>query len=334
MAECSAMRESFPLLLTESLDAQARELTHQHIESCAECAEEWQGMKDAWRMMAEVPELVPPPRMRQRFLAEIGLEEKKSNVVPFHRRQSVKWLSQAAAVVILAGGSYLAGHRTKPIRLAPQDAKLTGIQQIAQPYSIAETRVLQADKMSPTIEGRPDIQNVQFADANPHDEQIALSFDVTQHVTVTGAPSDKSMVRLMAYVMENEDQMSPSRSRAIDWVKQTYSDRGSADPEIAQSLAKVLRSDEHEGVRIKAVDTLKTLPPSLTGDTRDALIQALKNDPNPAVRIKAVDALANLAASGKLDTAAVDTLRQKAMQEDENVYVRSKAAEALGKIHP
>jgi len=140
-------------------------------------------------------------------------------------------------------------------------------------------------------------------------------------------------VRLMAYVMENEDQMSPNRSRAIDWVKQAYTDPTNADPEIAQALAKVLRNDTHEGVRIKAVDTLKTLP-TMTGDTREALITALKNDPNPAVRIKAVDALAKLAASGQLDAAGVDTLRQKAMQDDENVYVRTKAAEALGKIQP
>jgi hypothetical protein len=333
------MRETFPLLLTESLDAQSRELTHQHIETCAECADEWQAMKDAWRMMAELPELEPPARVRQRFLAEIGVAE-KSNVVAFHRRPAVKWLSQAAAVVILAGGSYLAGHRTQRVTIAPQGATLNSIQPIStqaqlqgQPFSIAETRVVNASNINPNIEGRPDIQNVQFIDTNPHDDQIALSFDVTQHVTVTGAPNDKSMVRLMAYVMENEDKMSPSRSRAIDWVKQTYTDGATADPEIAQALAKVLRNDTHEGVRIKAVDTLKTMPSSSIG-TRDALIAALKNDPNPAVRIKAVDALAGLAASGQLDSAAVDTLRQKAMQDDENTYVRSKAAEALGKIRP
>jgi len=335
MAECSAMRESFPLLLTESLDVQSRESTHQHIESCAECADEWQGMKDAWRMMGELPELEPPARVRQRFLAEIGVAQ-KSNVVPFHRRPAVRWLSQAAAVVILAGGSYFAGHRTRPIRLQPTNASLSSIQPVSlqqQPFSIAETRVVNANSINPNIEGRPDIQNVQFVDANPHDDQIALSFDVTQHLTVTGAPNDKSMVRLMAYVMENEDQMSPSRSRAIDWVKQTYSDPSKSDPEIAQALAKVLRNDTHEGVRIKAVDTLKTMP-AASSDTREALIAALKNDPNPAVRIKAVDALARLAASGQLDSAAVDTLRQKAMQDDENVYVRTKAAEALGKIQP
>lgn len=336
MAECSPMRESFPLLLTESLDAQSRELTHQHIESCAECAEEWQGMKDAWRLMAELPELEPPARIRQRFLAEIGVAEKPSNVVAFHRRPAVKWLSQAAAVAILAGGSYFVGHRSRPVTIAPQGATLESVQPSAiQPasFSIAETRTVNAANINPNIEGRPDIQNVQFIDANPHDNEIALSFDVTQHVTVTGEKNDKSMVRLMSYVMENEDRMSPSRSRAIDWVKQTYSDPSNTDPEIAQALAKVLRNDTHEGVRIKAVETLKTMP-NATGDTRDALIAALKNDPNPAVRIKAVDALARLAASGELDSAAVDTLRQKAMQDDENVYVRTKAAEALGKIRP
>ena len=92
-------------------------------------------------------------------------------------------------------------------------------------------------------------------------------------------------------------------------------------------------SSDLEGVRIKAVDTLKTMQ-SGGGDTREALVAALKNDPNPAVRIKAIDALAKLAASGQLDTVAVDTLRQKAMQDDENVYVRAKAAEALGNIRP
>ena len=32
------------------------------------------------------------------------------------------------------------------------------------------------------------------------------------------------------------------------------------DPEIAQALANVLRNDQHQGVRIQAVDTLKRMP--------------------------------------------------------------------------
>jgi len=324
------MRESFPMLLTEALDARERELTHQHIESCDECTAEWLAMREAWRLMDELPELTPPPRMRQRFLAEIGVDEKpKSNVVPFQKRTWVRWMSQAAAVVIVAGGSYLVGHRSQPVTIQNQPATIGSI----QPVSLAESRVVRSSALSPNIEGRPDIENVQFSDTNPNDDEVSLAFDLTQHMTVTGKRSDKSMVQLMAYVMENEDKAQPSATRAIDIVKQTYGNTQQSEPVIAGAVAKVLRNDEHEGVRIKAIDTLKTLPTAST-ETREALIAALKNDPNPAVRIKAVDALARIAASGQLDEAAVDTLRQKAMQADENLYVRTKAAEALKQLNP
>ena len=332
MAECSEMRESMPLLLTESLDRDRRELAHQHIEACAVCAAEWGAYKNTWTIMGELPEVEPPARVRENFLAAIG-GAPVSNVTPFRRRPAYKWLTQAAAVALLAGGAYFVGNRTAPVRLAPTPPTIASVQ--PAPFSIAETRVLAASAISPDIEGRPNIQNVQFVDADPGDNRIGLSFDVTSRVTVTGSPSDRSMVRLLSYVLENNDTITPSRSRAIEWVRQTYSDPEYADPEIANSLAKVLRSDEHAGVRLSAVDTLKTLPGTVSAETREALIEALRSDPNPAVRMKAVEALANISRSGvTLDAATVDTLRQKASQADESVYVRVKAAEVLSSIRP
>jgi len=322
------MRESMPLLLTESLDPARRELTHQHIERCPSCGGEWSGYCEAWRMLGELPELEVPASVKVRFLANVGELPERLKVVPFQRRPAARRLAQAAAVVLIAGGSYWFGHRAMPIQIAPSPAT------VSAPYSIAESRVLPASAISPEIQGRPDIQNVSFDDPNPNDDDIGLSFDITSHVTVKGRPTDKSMVRLLRYVLESEARTSPSRSRTIDWVRTTYSRPGNANPEIADALATVLRNDSHEGVRIKAVETLNRMPSSVSSDTREALIQALKSDPNPAVRIKAVEALATLARSGAtLDAAAVDTLRQKAVQSDENVYVRVKAAEALSNIH-
>jgi hypothetical protein len=338
------MRESMPLLLVEALDHASRELTHRHIESCPECSEEWAALKETWQVMGEVPIVEVPPRVRDRFLAEVmpaGVVA-PSNVVPFQQRRWTKWLAQAAAVVLLAGGSYFAGHRSAPVTLAPQGATITNATPVAyipssqqQPtYSIAETRVLPAAAVSPNIEGRPDIENVQFVDPDASDGKISVAFDVTSHVTVTGTPTDKSMVRLLSYVLQSSDRSTPSRSRAIEWVRQTYSDPHNANPEIAEALARVLRNDDHQGARLQAVETLKTLPAAATEPTRDALIEALKSDPNPAVRIKAVEALARLASSGaQLDTDEVETLRKKAAEENENLYVRVKAAEALSKIH-
>ena len=326
MSECDFMRENMPLLLTESLDPARRELTHQHIERCAACSDEWAGYRETWQFLGALPEVEPPAALKTRFLASFG-----GNVEPIRlpKRSHKRWLAQAAAVVLVASGAFYAGHRSKPIELKEQPASLNS-------YSIAESRVLPARLVSPNIEGRPDIENVSFVDSNPSDPDIGLSFDITSHVTVTGRPTDKSMVRLLRYVLENKNRgVSPSRSRAIDWVRTLYSRPENAEPEIAEALANVLRNDSHEGVRIKAVETLNRMPGGASADTRGALIEALKSDPNPAVRIKAVEALANLARSGAtFDSATLDTLRQKAVQGDENVYVRVKAAEALSSIHP
>ncbi len=334
MSDCDLMRESMPLLLTESLDPAQRELTHQHIESCATCGDEWLGYRETWTFLGSLPEVEPRRELKARFLTSIGEAPQAAAVVPFRRRYT-RWLAQAAAVVIIAGGSYFAGHRgATGVPTAPQTPATINAVAVA-PYSIAESRVLRAAAVSPDIEGRPNIENVAFVDSNPNDADIGLSFDVTSHVTVTGRPTDKSMVRLLRYVLENENKMSPSRSRAIDWVRSLYSQPGNANPEIADALANVLRNDSHEGVRIKAVETLNRMPGEVSADTRQALIEALKSDPNPAVRIKAVEALANLARSGaRFDNATLDTLRQKTMQNNENVYVRVKAAEVLSNIHP
>src|SRR5712691_9839887 len=293
MSECDLMRESMPLLLTESLDPVRRELTHQHIERCPSCGREWTGYREAWRMLGELPELEVPASVKGRFLANVGELPERPKVVPLQRRPAARWLAQAAAVVLIAGGSYWFGHRAMPLQIAPSPAT------VSAPYSIAESRVLPASAISPEIQGRPDIQNVSFDDPNPNDDDIGLSFDITSHVTVKGRPTDKSVVRLLRYVLESEARTSPSRSRTIDWVRTTYSRPGNANPEIADALATVLRKDTHEGVRIKAVEAL--------------------------------DRLARSGAT--LNAAAVDTLRQKAVQNDENVYVRVKAAEALSNIH-
>src|SRR6185436_19299218 len=339
MSECSALMETMPLLLTESLDPAQRERTHQHIESCAECAAEWNAYRETWRMMEDLPVVEVPARVRERFLAAAGIAAQPvatpSNVVPFHRRPAFKWVAQAAAVAVLVGGGWFAGRGTAPT-FTERPATISSVSPI-QPLSIAETRVVDANAISPEIEGRPDIANVQCRDCDASDNQISLQFDITSRWTVTGNPKEKTMVRLVSYMIENEAAVTP-RSSTLEMVRQAYSNPASANPEIAAALAKVLRNGEHEGVRIRAVDTLTNLPPNVTlataSPTRDALIEALKSDPNPAVRLKAVEALAMLAQSGGLDAQAVDTLRQKATQHDENLYVRMKAAEALRSIKP
>ena len=338
MSQCSAVNESMPLLLTESLDATRRETAHQHIETCAVCSNEWNAYKETWSVLGDLPEVSVPAHVKAKFLERTGLATAPpANVIPFHRKPAFKWVAQAAAVVLLAGGGYFAGAKRVDTTIDPSPVTVARVENASnyRPVSLAETRVLDANTLSPEIQGRPNISNLQFLDADASDQDIAVSFDVTSRWTVNGNPRDKSMVRLLSYVLENDQAVTP-RNDTLEWVRQTYSDPAYADPEIARSLAKVLRNDDqHEGVRIRAIETLTTLPASVASQTRDALIDALKSDPNPAVRIKAVEALANMTRGGAaLDPSMVDTLRQKASQDDENLYVRVKAAEALSNIKP
>jgi hypothetical protein len=342
MAECSAVNESMPLLLTESLDVTRREATHQHIETCAVCSAEWNAYRETWAVMGDLPEVEVPPGVKARFLERAGVTaDRPRNVLSFRQRPAFRWIAQAAAVAVLVGGGYFAGVKKTDTTIPTTGARVERVGEFlpvaatSRPYSLAETRVVDADTLSPEIQGRPNITNLQFIDADATDEKIAVSFDVTSRWTVNGSPRDKSMVRLLSYMLENDAAMAP-RSNTLEWVRQTYSDPAYADPEIAHSLAKMLNNDsQHEGVRIRAIETLTTLPPAVASQTRDALIEALKSDPNPAVRIKAVEALANMTRAGAtLDPAMIDTLRQKAYQDDENQYVRVKAAEALSNIKP
>src|SRR5207244_1819900 len=127
MSECDFMRESMPLLLTESLDPVRREHTHQHIEDCTACGDEWAAYQETWRVLEELPKVEVPSRVKDRFLAQITAAPQADNVVPFPRRPAFKWIAQAAAVVVIAGGSYLAGHRAQPVEIQPSKATIDSV---------------------------------------------------------------------------------------------------------------------------------------------------------------------------------------------------------------
>src|SRR5579872_6368589 len=150
MSECDFMKENMPLLLTESLDPVRREQAHSHFERCPSCGAEWNSYKQTWAVLGDLPEREVPSGVKERFLLSIGELDAAAGVVPFYRRRPVRWLAQAAAAVILVGSSYYAGHRTAPVRILQSPATISSVAPAR--YSIAESRVLPADMVSPTIE--------------------------------------------------------------------------------------------------------------------------------------------------------------------------------------
>ncbi len=102
-----------------------------------------------------------------------------------------------------------------------------------------------------------------------------------------------------------------------------------ASPQIVATLIETLRQDRSPGVRKKAAEALAQLPPNV--QIRNAFLAALKSDANPAIRIVAVEALGKEAVTLR-DPQAIETLREKAADANENGFVRVQAASLLKKV--
>ncbi|HUO85700.1 MAG TPA: HEAT repeat domain-containing protein [Thermoanaerobaculia bacterium] len=332
MGECSILKEQIPDLLVESLSPQARELAYSHLERCERCSSELDAYRTTWEHLGRLEQIELPERARVRFHDWIAAETQTSSAAPggvlvfFNSGWLRHTVAKAAAVLLIVAGSFTAGHffanRTSP-------GEQSGI-----PIATSQPTggmILPASRVEPGA-ARPDFRNVAVIEGASG--EIIVSFDVTSTMSIKGRPEDKNLVELLSQVLENESNPSHTRSRLIQWVKETYGESETvADPEIVRALVRVLANDEHEGVRIKAVDALRSLSVSALPEVQEALVKALKEDPNPAVRMKAVDALANLAlTSGPADSRTLDILREKASDEGENTYIRVKASEALGQV--
>lgn len=95
---------------------------------------------------------------------------------------------------------------------------------------------------------------------------------------------------------------------------------------VVYILVKTLREDRNPNVRKRAAEALAGLPPS--PELRDAFAGVLAAEKNPAIRIVAVEALARSAKETR-DPLSVEVLRERASDQRESGYVRSRAAGAL-----
>ena len=128
--------------------------------------------------------------------------------------------------------------------------------------------------------------------------------------------------------MAHNAETAGEKSRAIELVSEHYGAAGApASPEIVAALTATLHKDGNPGVRKKAADALATF--AMTPEIRTAFLEALKSDSNPGVRLVAVDALATAAKQSPPDANTIQSLREKAVDPQENGFVRAKAASAL-----
>lgn len=313
-------------LTGEADEASRRELA-EHLARCESCRRELEKLDGVWATLGRDEDAAVTPEFRRRTLGLLEDEMRRGRVREFRPRPSLaRPLLQAASLAAAAALGYLAA-KGLPGGFAGGGAveRPSGA---VTPVARAVTPTLPGAAL-PGLEGNPRLANVSYKPADK-DGRVAIAFDLTTRHEIDGKATDPEVGKLLAYLVGRNAETAGEKSRAIDAVSEHYGAAGApASPEIVAALTTTLRKDGNPGVRKKAADALASF--AITPEIRAAFLEALKSDGNPAVRLVAVDALA-ASAKQSPDESTIQSLREKAVDPQENGFVRAKAASALKAI--
>jgi len=162
------------------------------------------------------------------------------------------------------------------------------------------------------------------------DPQVELQLRSPKPRVMQGTPDDAEIRRVLAYVIGHSRQFDDgARLDSIDALRPKAN-----DPQVRAAMSEALRHDPNPAVRLKAIEALRGA--GQEPDVQSAILAALAGDDNSGVRIQALDTLFDRLASGDssiapLDDQAVSILRDR-MRNDSNSYIRSRSADALGRL--
>jgi hypothetical protein len=306
--------------LTGEAGESARRELSAHLNSCESCRNEMTRLEDLWTVLGTDPDAPVTPEFRRQTLALLEEETLRRRVREFRPR--TPWLRpmlHAASLLVATGLGFLAARELfRPNANAP-----------APTVAAVETPVPGRRAVIPDLSSNPRLSNVSYRPVDK-DGRVAIDFDVTTRQTVAGRADEPEVAKLLAYMVARNAETDGEKSRAIELVSEHYGAKAAvASPEIVAALSTTLRKDDNPGVRKKAADALASF--QMTPEIRAVFLESLRSDKNPAVRLVAVDALA-AEAKQSADPSTIQSLREKAVDPQENGFVRAKAASALKAI--
>jgi hypothetical protein len=308
--ECRELIEVTTDVLTGEAGEETRRELFEHLQGCESCRAERRRLEEAWAWLGGDPDPIVTPDFRRRALARLEEAVTHNRLRRFRPRpRAARLVLQAAAVLAAAAGGYLAARAGR------------------RPVTPVSPATAQAP--FPDLAGNPRLSNVSYEPADAQG-RIRVSFELTRPHALVARPEEPAMASLLAYLVARNSESAGEKSRAIQLVSEHYgAGEAAASPQIAAALVGTLRSDRNPGVRKKAADALSGF--RLTPAIRSAFLEALKSDGNPAVRMVAVEALARAAREAP-DARTIESLRERAVDPQENGFVRARAASALKAI--
>ena len=168
------------------------------------------------------------------------------------------------------------------------------------------------------------ITNVRFEQPAGINGEVQFTFEAVKPVTIKGNINDPKIQMVLAQALLNEKNPGSRYRTVSEFANQTEDKNGVVDPKVKSALITTLELDDNPGVRKRALTALLNLP--YDQQIKDALLYTLVKDSNSGIRIAAINGLTSAKMEGnKFDEETLKILKQKS-KDDENEYVRIRAA--------
>lgn len=290
---CETVKDLLVLLNYGELSFEDEEAIEKHLESCASCKAEQQGLGRLDALLERQATSVSPELLGRcrRDLANRILQDGPrrggfSISAWWRELSSAPWLKPAAALALLVVG-FSGG---KLIR--PSQAPIT-----AKPVAVSQ----------PSTERVQGINPVSV-------EEAPLAYIPARQREDAGVAGDARIRNLLLAAVNDQDPAL--RVDSIDLLQNRC-----GDETVRKALLGALKADPNSGVRLKALEALR--PFSRNPETRVVLAGVVLNDTSPTIRAQAIDLLVQ---SRGADVAS--TL-QEVLRREENPYIRERSAHAL-----
>jgi hypothetical protein len=301
---CDWAKDNLVLYIYDELPDDSRFEFEQHVQRCIGCRSELEAMRGFKADMAALPvqEISPNFLTSNRMDLQEALEHAQQSrsgwgmfVFDFagwmHQIKLAPALTAALLIIGFAGGTITTWRITQTTQPTDQGGK------------------------PPTVDAN--IAAIESIAPQANSNKVTIKYDTLTPQTKEGDINDPQIQRLLLMAARN-NRNSDVQMGAIDIVKS-----GPEGDAVREALVYALRYDTNPGVRLKALDGLKSY---VKGDqhVRDAVLEALLHDNNTGVRTEAIGMLDQV----KADTSVRDTLQVLATR-DPNKYISGEARRIL-----
>jgi hypothetical protein len=302
---CDWAKDNIVLYIYEELADDSRFEFEQHVHRCVSCRAELDSMREFKSDMAALPvqEISPNFLASNRMELQEALEHAEQSrsgwgmfIFDFagwmHQIKLAPALTAALLIIGFAGGTITT-------------------------YRIVEngkTGRLVADSGTPQ---EANVAAIESISPQANSNKVTIKFDALTPQTTEGDINDPQIQRLLLMAARN-NRNSDVQLGSIEILQSRPEDNA-----VREALVYALRYDKNPGVRLKALDGLRSY---VKGDehVRDAVLEALIHDSNAGVRTEAISLLDQV----KADSSVREALQVLATR-DQNKYISGEARRML-----